>query len=475
MRSLPTAASILPRGRTDGRLAVLAAAFLVLNVGIGAAVGTGAGPIGLAVAVLPVAFAATVWIGVSHAGLLPLAAFAIPLSGLAIGGRLPGAGSVAIYSTDLLVAVGVAGWIVAWLITPRGSRRPIPRTPVLSWPFVLFALAIGVGVVRGHATWGTSYLSQPSRLLLYAAVALAVADLTPARAYRGLVVVFYLGTLVETGLALYFLATGKSQTAAAHLSTGGHRVLALSTAMYEAGALMLALLSLDLDRGERRRVTLHLAIAALATLDLVLALGRTTFVAAGALVPVLLFALRRTRRTLLGFFPLLLPVLVLVVVLTLQLYPSLGSTLGDRLTGNVSNDTAVVERQRQYDAELHDFDKHVAFGFGFGRPISWVSVGGTVQTATGVENSYIWILAGGGAVALAAFVGLILAFFGDAFQRLRGAVAEERTLVLFAMSMAFILLVNTLTGPILTDPTLMLTLWVAFLLPMIVPKRRSAR
>ncbi len=159
-------------------------------------------------------------------------------------------------------------------------------------------LTVLLGVLRGHDRYGTHFLSEPTRFLLYAGIAAAIADMEPRRAYRGIVLVFYVGTVWQLLEGAYYLATGRSQTGSVDLSTGGTRVLALSTAMYLAGALILALLNLDMDRGGRR-TWLHLTVAMLAALGIVLSLGRTTFVALGALLPILAIVLRHTRRSLL--------------------------------------------------------------------------------------------------------------------------------------------------------------------------------
>jgi hypothetical protein len=307
------------------------------------------------------------------------------------------------------------------------------------------------------------------RFLLYAAIGLAVTGLGARRAFRGLVAVFYVGTFVETLFAVYYVATGTSQTASASLSTGGSRALALSTAIYLAGALVLAILNVELNRG-RGRVGLHAAVACLAVIDIGLSLGRTTFAAVGVILPVLVLGLRHARRTLLSYVPLLLPLLVLFVIALLLIDPSLGSTLGDRLTGHLSNDNAVVERTREVDATLAGLNHHLSLGFGFGRPVSWLNTDGVTirHSSGGSENSYVWLLAGGGVFAFVSFLFVILAYFADGFRRLRSAVDEARALVIFSLSMAFILLVNAITGPVLSDPTMLMTVWVAFMLPAAV-------
>ena len=91
---------------------------------------------------------------------------------------------------------------------------------MLSWPLVLFGIALLIGVVRGHERYGAPYLSQPTRTLIYALVAGAFAGMSVRTAYRGVVVVMYAGTAVQSLLGLYHLATGTSQTTSVDLSSG---------------------------------------------------------------------------------------------------------------------------------------------------------------------------------------------------------------------------------------------------------------
>ena len=67
--------------------------------------------------------------------------------------------------------------------TPSTPRAPGLRSVVLSWPFALLAFGLMHGVIRGHDRYGTQYLSQPFRILIYAAVGLT---LTYARARAAL-------------------------------------------------------------------------------------------------------------------------------------------------------------------------------------------------------------------------------------------------------------------------------------------------
>jgi len=140
----------------------------------------------------------------------------------------------------------------------------------------------------------------------------------------------------------------------------------------------------------------------------------------------------------------------------------------------VSNDPSLIQRQRKFDATLQGFGNEPILGLGFGRPVSFTAIDGTEITFSGdPEDSYIYVLAGGGILALGALITLILSFFADSFLRLRRAAGEDRALIMFAMSLVFIFLVNALSYPLLSDPNLMLVFWIAMLLPTIA--RSGAR
>jgi hypothetical protein len=308
---------------------------------------------------------------------------------------------------------------------------------------------------------------------VYALIAGAVAGMSARSAFRGLVVVFYAGTILQTILAVYHAATGTSSAALSGVSTGGTRVVALSTAMFLAGTLVLAVLNLENERKGRVGV-LHLGMAILATVDIVLSLGRTTFVAVAVLGPLLLIGLRHARRRLLAFLPLAVPLVTLLAVVVVQLEPSLPSSLAHRVTASVSTDPSVIERKRETHAVLQGIGRDPLLGVGFGRIVQWVSIDRSVHESRGnAEDDYAWILAGGGALAVGTLLVLILAFFIDAFHRLRGKSGDERALLVFAMSMIFIILLNMLTGPILSTPRLLLPFWICLLLPSLVPRAPS--
>jgi hypothetical protein len=105
------------------------------------------------------------------------------------------------------------------------------------------------------------------------------------------------------------------------------------------------------------------------------------------------------------------------------------------------------------------------FGLGFGRP-TWIDFDGRLYyTESAPDNSFLYVLAGGGMVALAALLLVFWMFFADARRRLRDLEGTERVLVLFSVATVFVLLLNCLTGPFLLRPGILLTLWTLMLLP----------
>lgn len=114
-------------------------------------------------------------------------------------------------------------------------------------------------------------------------------------------------------------------------------------------------------------------------------------------------------------------------------------------------------------------------GLGFGRNFNYIWNGAAYHLEGDPHNSYIWILAGGGVFSLAALLLLFGTFVWDAIRRARASFSFERALVLWAIGTWFIFMVNALTGPILSDPSFLLTVWIVLLLPALVSARRPPR
>ena len=450
--------------------AIAAGAANVL-LGYGTSVGQKPFLLALMVGVLPAALIAFGALIESQRALLAWIAFALSLTGLPLGAALPLPGSARIYVTDVLLLLAVGSWLAARL-SHRGTGR-VRLSVIFSWPLALFALAIFVGVFKGHERYDASIVGQPLRLLLYAGIALALTDTTPEGAWKAITRVFYAGAVVEALWAAYYLASGGSQTHSLSLSTGGTRILALSVAIYLTGSMICALLNLELERQPFRQVG-HAAIAALALFGIVVSFGRTTYAAVALIVPLLLVTRRYMRRTVLFVLPMFVPLLLLAALFVPSAAPSIVPTLKERISGTSSSDLNVKWREGAISATLEGVDKEWLTGVGFGRISRFVLEGQLFTITDDPHNSYVFLLAGGGVFALGSFLLICVLYLVDALGRLRSARPVEQALLIWTLGTWFAFMVNALAGPVLSNPTMLLTIWVLFALPSVVPGR-SAR
>ena len=453
----------LPRGSVVWIVAVLAAANVVLGIMLATARAEA-----VALAVLPIALVAIGSLIASNRGVLIFAAFTLSLlTPLPVTDALPLHAGIAVYPSDILVLLALLSWAGAWLINPEVARPSPLRTRLLGWPLLVFGVMLVAAVVRGHERYGESLISVPVRFLLYAGIAAAVTDLKPRGAYRWLVAIFYAGTVWQVLVAIYGYATGTSATQAVVLSTGGERILAGSTAMFMAAALLLALLNLELERSAGR-TALHLLIAALATFALVNTFQRTTFALVGLLVPLCLLGFRRIRLRATAFLPLCVPFLVLIALLLPKADPSLFPTLAERLTASPSSDTSATWRRKAISSVWSDVREDPLRGVGFGRKTSFEINDQRTTLTQDPHNQFIYLWAGGGLLLLGSFILLLVTYLIESWRRFKGGTGEERRLIFWASSVWFVFLVNSATGIVLTSPQLLLVFWVLMVLPMIV-------
>jgi O-antigen ligase len=446
-----------------GTLPLLAAA----NAGVGVMLAD-ARTKGVALAVLPVTLVAIGSLIASNRAILIFAAFAINLaSPLIPQGALPLRAGIQVYAPDVLVLLAVASWAMAWLVNPVEARPSSLRTRLLGWPLLLFGITLFAAVVRGHERYGEKLVGVPLRLLVYAGIAAAITDLKPRDAYKWLVGLFYAGTVWQVLVALHGYATGTSATSAEQLSTGGQRVLAGSTAMFMAGALLLALLNVERDQPARRTV-LHLTMAALATFALVSTFQRATFAAVTILIPIALLAFRRMGLRAAAFMPLCAPFLVLIALLVPKADPSFFPTLVHRITTSPNADTSAQWRLKASAAVWKQVREAPVTGVGFGRPASFVGNNGRTSVGQDPHNQFLFLWAGGGLLLLGSFVLLVMVYVLESWWRFRSGTKEERRLIFWAVSMCFVFLVNSLSGIILTESRLLLPFWILMVLPMVV-------
>jgi O-antigen ligase len=404
----------------------------------------------------------------SNRSVLIYAAIAINLlSPLPLRGALPLGAGIQVYPSDILVLLAVGSWVAAWLVNRPEARPSSLGTRLLGWPLLLFGIMLFAAVVQGHERYGEQLVGVPSRFLLYAGIAAAVTNLKPRDAYKWLVALFYAGTVWQVLVALYGYATGTSATDQVVLSTGGERVLAGSTAMFMAGALLLALLNLERER-TAGRTAMHMAMALLATFTLVSTFQRTTFAVVGLLVPLFLLAFRRIGLRTVAYLPLVAPFIVLVGLLVPKVDPTLFTTLVDRITASPSADATARWRVEAYEAVWSQVREEPVTGVGFGRPARFVSNGVRYNVQQDPHNQVLYLWAGGGSLLVGSFVLLVVVYLIESWRRFRSGSRDERRLIFWAVSLWFVFLVNSLTGIILTDPSLLLTFWILIVLPMVV-------
>ena len=216
----------------------------------------------------------------------------------------------------------------------------------ISWPLLALAVFAMLGVVRGHERYDISLFGQPLRMIIYAGIAVALIGVDARSVWRGITTVFYAGAVVQFFYALYDLATGRSQTTSLSLSTGGTRVIALSTATYLVGSLVCALLNLERTHNRPGRQFLHAVVAGLALFGIIVSFGRTTYAAVAVIIPALFIARRSLRRGLLWLLPLLLPLIVAIALIAPVLDSTLIPTFRSRVAASPGTDINVIWRTR---------------------------------------------------------------------------------------------------------------------------------
>jgi O-antigen ligase len=440
-----------------------------LNVALGLALALGAGNAGLVAAAVPLMVVISATVIASNRAILVFAVFAIDLSGITPLRREIISGHV--WVADLILFAALIAWAAAWLIRPDGRRPSWPKAPILSWPLFLFAAFIAVGVIRGHELWGLGYLSQPVRFVMYALIAFAISDLTPKQAWQVLVAVFYTGAIVNAGAAVYYLATGTTQQeASSSLSTGGTRVLALTTALYLTGGVVLALLNFERERQVGRRL-LHLLVGVLAMFGIVVSFGRGVTFALIAVLIALFLTRRRLRSAAFAVTPLLLPLLVAGVFLLVHSDPGFVPRVTTRLTTVSSDDASIRWRQAANRAIWGQVQENPTFGVGFGKGATFVVDRARWDITQDPHDSYLFLWAGGGIVTLGSFLILFAVFLLDSWRRYRFQPELNRMLIAACVSIWFCFAVDALTEPRLTQANSLLALWVLMLLPTTVPYR----
>jgi O-antigen ligase len=340
---------------------------------------------------------------------------------------------------------------------------------------LLFAVFVAVGVVRGHELWGLGYLSQPVRFVVYALIAFAISDLTPKQAWQVLVAVFYLGVVVNACAAVYYLATGTVQTdLGAGVSTGGTRVLALTTALYLTGGVVLALLNLEREQQVGYRI-LHLVVGALAMFGIIVSYARGVTFALVAVLVVLFLTRRRLRSSALAMLPLLAPLVVAGIFFLVHSDPGFTPRVITRLSTVTNSDASIRWREAANRAIWEQVQENPTFGVGFGKGATFVVDRTRWDITQDPHNSYLFLWAGGGLVTLGSFLILFVVFLVDSWRRYRFQPELNQMLIVACVSIWFCFAVDTLTSPQLTQANSLLSLWTLMLLPTVVPYAQEPR
>ena len=247
---------------------------------------------------------------------------------------------VAVFPSDLIVLAAIASYFVVRYLSTDADRPRMLDTLVLRWPLLLFALLLLPGIWRGHERYGESLVSQPVRLVFYAGLAAAMTELTARQGFRLVTFGLYTIAVWQAILAAYHIATGTSQTPISILSTGGSRVLSLTTGMFLGTALVAAIVNIELDTSTRRRLV-HGFFGAVAAVGTVLAYGRTTFIALAVVFVFLACTLPTTRRMALRKWRWWVPALALLAIAIGVAMPSSAGQVVDRVKANPLTDQSV--------------------------------------------------------------------------------------------------------------------------------------
>ena len=247
---------------------------------------------------------------------------------------------VSVFPSDVIVLAAIGSFFALRYLSTEDQQPRMLDTLVLKWPLLLFALLLLPGIWRGHERYGESLVSQPARLVFYAGLAAAMTELTARQGFRLVTAGLYAIAVWQSILAAYHIATGTSQTPINILSTGGTRVLSLTTGMFLGTALVIAIVNIELEQRTRRRLV-HALFGAIAAVGIVLAYGRTTFLALAVVFLFLAWALPETRRMALRKWLWWVPAVALLAIAIGVAMPSSASQVIDRVKANPLTDQSV--------------------------------------------------------------------------------------------------------------------------------------
>ena len=174
---------------------------------------------------------------------------------------------------------------------------------------------------------------------------------------------------------------------------------------------------------------LHLAIAGIALFGVLAGFGRSTWIAVALVCALLFVTSTRLRANALSVLPLAAPFLVLIAIGVSQAAPGFVGNVGSRVGQTSENDINVRFRIEANRLILDQVREHPLFGVGFGKttelmlanpdPTTGVPSLERILLGQDPHNGYVFLLAGGGVLALGSFVVLVAVFattFGAAIE-----------------------------------------------------------
>lgn len=440
--------------RRAGVVAIALALQIVLALAIGRQTGTA-----LLLALLVAFVVLTV--------LEPRVAFCGPLFYLILA--VPESTSVSL--TDLILLVPPA--VVACSFLSGGDIARRAGRLILAHRFklvvVLFAALVVMGVAKGFFGGNGDGALQPVRLAIAPVMLFGLAVFRSRRELlHGLRIVFYPYAGYQLVVTLYYLATGGSATAAEEVSTGGTRVVGNSSAMYLSIGFILLALHLAQENRVLQRIGLVLLMGA-SVFTIMLALARTTWAAAFAVIVVMTLLMPEMRRGLIRFAVTVAPIAILGALLVPVFASSQLETIRERVKppeGPAQRDYSAVFRQEVWGRMLDRWEASPLFGGGFGQTVRYQSNDGSIVLVTNdPHNGFIFLLVATGIVGLTVFLLVQLGFMVMAVRALRtGPVG--RGLGAWALGTWVIFATNVFTGVVLGSRPLLTFLWVLLSIPV---------
>jgi O-antigen ligase len=173
--------------------------------------------------------------------------------------------------------------------------------------------------------------------------------------------------------------------------------------------------------------------------------------------------------------PFCIPFIVLAGLILARTDPSFVPGIVHRALALNSSDPSIQWRQGAVAAIWAQVRENPIFGVGFGKGASFTVNFVRFNITQDPHDSYLFLWAGGGILALGSFLFLFLIFIRDSWRRYRLQSELPQVLIVWCVSFWACIALNTLVEPQLTQPNSLLVLWILMLLPTIVPYAKTDR